>query len=89
MTSRHNNLDLPLGRIELLGQVLHLVEHDGRLVAACTDEAGGVIAALTAPRVTAAHCRRLMRQAIDLLLDAAEERLQSRRCAGQMHANTC
>lgn len=69
-------LDLPIGRIEFLGQVLHLVEHEGRLVAACTGQSGGVIAALTAPRVSAADCRRLMRQAIDLLFDSAEAELR-------------
>ena len=86
MTGRHKDLDLPLGRIEFLGQVLHLVEHDGRLVAACIDPSGGVIAALTAPRVDAAHCRRLMCQGIDLLFDAAEAKLRSRDHAGQANA---
>ena len=71
-------LDVPLGRIEFLGQVLHLVEHEGRLIAACTGESGRVAAALTAPRITAADCRRLMRQAIDLLFDSAEGELKSR-----------
>ena len=81
-------LDVPLGRIEFLGQVLHFVEHDGRLVAACTDEAGDVIAALTAPSMSAANCRRLMREAIDLLLDSAEAELRSHKSQAATRANT-
>jgi hypothetical protein len=77
MHDPQNNLDLPLGRIELLGQVLHLIEHDGELVIACADETNSVIVASAAPRVSAANCRRLMREAIDLLLESAEAGLRT------------
>lgn len=72
MKPSHTPLDIPLGRVELFGQILHIVEHQGRLVAACTDENGAVIEALTSDAVSAAACRDLMRRAIDLLLEAAD-----------------
>jgi hypothetical protein len=72
MRSSAKALDIPIGRVELFGLVLHIVEHDGRLVAACPDERGKVVAALTATDMSAKNCRRLMRSAVDLLLEAAE-----------------
>lgn len=70
-------VDIPIGRVELFGLVLHIVEHDGRLVAACPDAEGMVVAPLSQPDVSSRSCRRLMRSAVDLLLTAAEKALSA------------
>jgi hypothetical protein len=67
-----SQLNIPIGRIEFLGQVLNIVEHDGRLVAACTDECGMPCEVLSLPGLDAASCRRLMCDSISLLLNTAE-----------------
>lgn len=65
-------IDIPIGRVEFLGQVLHIVEHEGRLLAACNDEHGVPFEALASGRLDGHGCRDLMREAIDLLIDAAD-----------------
>jgi hypothetical protein len=65
-------LDIPLGRVEFMGQVLHIVEHEGRLVAACNDEHGMPYEALSAARLDSRACRELMCEAVGLLLDSAD-----------------
>ena len=72
MRSANQTVDIPIGHVELFGLVLHVVEHGGRLIAACPDDNGRVVAALTEPALSACSCRRLMRSAVDLLLTAAE-----------------
>lgn len=72
MKSSAKAIDIPIGRIELFGLVLHIMEQQGRLVAVCTDEEGGVVVPLSTPGISARSCRRLMQSAVDLLLDAAE-----------------
>lgn len=67
-----NKLSIPIGRVELFGQVLNIVEHEGRLVAACPDESGMPYEALSVEKNDAAHCHRLMRSSIDLLFETAE-----------------
>lgn len=92
MKRKAKPLDIPLGRVELFGQVLHIIEHDGRLVAACTDEAGDVVEALTSKDMGTAGCRDLMRRAIDLLLTAAEEELDDAKdqaCARERSNGHC
>ncbi len=66
------NVEVPIGRVELLGQILHLVEHQGHLASVLTDETGQVVVAMEDERLSAAGCRRLLRSGIDLLLDRAE-----------------
>ena len=66
------DLNIPIGRVEFFGQVLNIVEHEGRLVAAATDESGMPYEALSSLFVDRGGCRFLMREALDLLLDAAE-----------------
>lgn len=75
MGSAIKTADIPIGRVELFGLVLHIVEHDGRLVAAYANDEGRVAAALSETGVSGRSCRRLMRSAVDLLLDAAETAL--------------
>lgn len=65
-------LDIPVGRVEFMGQVLHIVEHEGRLVAACNDEQGMPYEALASLRLNARACRDLMHEAVDLLIQAAD-----------------
>jgi hypothetical protein len=65
-------LDIPVGRVEFMGQVLHIVEHEGRLVAVCNDEHGMPYEALSAARLDSRACRELMCEAVSLLLDAAD-----------------
>jgi hypothetical protein len=89
MRSSMNRLDIPIGRVELFGQVLHIVEHDGRLVAACTDERGKVVTAMTANDISAKSCRRLMRSAVDLLLNAAETALGRAACSTSKNMQRC
>lgn len=72
MTRSETRLDVPIGRVELLGQVLHIVEHDGRLVAVCHDEHGMPVEALVSQRLDGHGCRNLMREAVDLLIQAAD-----------------
>jgi hypothetical protein len=66
------SIDIPIGRVELLGQVLHIVEHDGHLVAACNDEHGMPFEALACEQLDGHGCRNLMRQAVDLLTEGAD-----------------
>lgn len=72
MTNDSTRLNVPIGRIEFLGQVLNIVEHDGRLVAACTDETGMPCEVLSNPRLDAFGCCRLMRESVFLLFQTAE-----------------
>jgi hypothetical protein len=72
MATPAKSVDIPIGRVELFGMVLHIVERQGHLVAACTDDHGGVAVPLATPGISAKSCRKLMRSAVDLLLDAAE-----------------
>jgi hypothetical protein len=71
-----SNLNIPIGRVEFLGQVLHIVECDGRLVAACPDESGMPYEILAAPRVDVPACRDLMWRSMDLLFETSELALQ-------------
>jgi hypothetical protein len=60
---------LPLGRLEYLGQVLHLVEHNGRLllVGACRNNEPLVLS--STPGVSANESRAILHAAVDLALN--------------------
>ena len=72
MTRSFKKVDVPIGRVEFMGQVMHLAEHRGRLVGAMADESGQVVVVTRDEQVSAASCRRLLREGIDLLLNRAE-----------------
>lgn len=56
-SKRRLPLDIPLGRVEFMGQVLHIIERDGSLFAAGTNEEGRVMAVLGERALSARGCR--------------------------------
>jgi hypothetical protein len=80
---RPSPLNIPIGRVELFGQVLSIVEHEGRLVAACPDESGMRYEVLSVEKTDAASCHHLMRRSLDLLFETAQLSLALNALANQ------
>jgi hypothetical protein len=73
-----SEIDVPVGRVEFLGQIVHVVEHNGRFAAAMTDDTGRLAVAFEENDISAASCRRALRRGIDLLFDRAAAILQAK-----------
>lgn len=67
---RSQAIDIPFGRVELLGQVIHVVQHDGHLITLGAGPPDGRPTEILAARGNSeAECRELMHRSVDMLFD--------------------
>lgn len=65
-----NPIDIPFGRVELLGQIVYLVQHDGHLITLGAGPPDGrPREILTARGNSESECRELMHRSVEMLFD--------------------